>query len=142
MHEIRSQAGMVAAALSALLAPSLLATPASPAPPAAGGTGASYQSATTCGTCHQTIHLYWSESEHGRAASTPSFLESLRQAVDAADDKARARRDCVTCHAPTTRVTGDFELKQALTREGVSCDFCHTVADVDLDRAGDPFDLR
>ncbi len=105
-------------------------------------TDAEYASARTCQSCHRTIHLYWSESEHGRSAVKPSYLAALRSAVEAAADPNRVRRDCVSCHAPTTLVTGDFELKQALAREGVNCDFCHTVADVDLDRAGHPFDVR
>jgi hypothetical protein len=37
-------------------------------------------------------------------------------------------------------VSGDYALAQPVTREGVNCDFCHTVAGVDLERA-DRFDL-
>ena len=32
-------------------------------------------------------------------------------------------------------------LRDAISREGVTCDFCHTVADVDLTRPGHPFEL-
>lgn len=96
-------------------------------------------SATTCATCHRTIYDYWSESMHAKSASRPSYLEALEKA--GAADKEAARRNCVWCHAPTVLATGDYELKQSLTKEGVSCDFCHTVAEVDLDRRP-PFDLR
>jgi hypothetical protein len=47
----------------------------------------------------------------------------------------------VWCHAPTALVTGDYDLRQPVTREGVSCDFCHTVADVDLAGRDHPFVL-
>ena len=36
-----------------------------------------------------------------------------------------AREGCVWCHAPTVLVTGDLEMQQAVTREGITCDFCH-----------------
>jgi hypothetical protein len=52
------------------------------------------------------------------------------------------RRGCVWCHAPTALLTGDYALAQPITREGVACDFCHTVADVDLGKADHPFDLK
>jgi hypothetical protein len=47
----------------------------------------------------------------------------------------------VWCHAPTTLLTGDDGLQQPLSREGITCDFCHTIKDVDLQRAGHPFNL-
>ena len=109
----------------------------SPAPASA----APYSSARGCAACHQTIHKYWSESEHSRAASSPVFRAGLAQAVAGASDPAAARRECVWCHAPTALVTGDYALEGAIAREGVSCDFCHTVADVELGRAGHPFEL-
>lgn len=100
-----------------------------------------YASAKECAACHQTIHKYWSESEHSRAATSPAFLASLAEATHGAADPGKARRDCVWCHAPTALTTGDYALEGAIAREGVSCDFCHTVADVDLRRPGNPFDL-
>lgn len=101
-----------------------------------------YTSARRCSTCHQTIHLYWSESEHSRSATKPSYLQALGAAVEGASDKEAVRRGCVWCHAPTALVTGDYDLQRPITREGVSCDFCHTVADVDLNKPDHPFDLK
>lgn len=100
-----------------------------------------YTAARQCATCHKTIHLYWSESEHSRSASKPSYLEALGAAIEAASDRDAVRRGCVWCHAPTALVTGDYDLQRPITREGVSCDFCHTVADVDLNKGDYPFHL-
>ncbi|HVR69278.1 MAG TPA: multiheme c-type cytochrome [Vicinamibacteria bacterium] len=116
----------------------LLAAAASEAAPPA---PEPYVPARTCATCHQTIHLLWSESEHARAATKPAYLEALGAAVAGASDPQAVRRGCVWCHAPTALVTGDYDLRRPITREGVSCDFCHTVADVDLARPDHPFDL-
>jgi cytochrome c554/c'-like protein len=101
-----------------------------------------YTSARDCARCHQTIHTYWSESQHARSATSPVFLSALAAAVEGAPDRAAAQRDCVWCHAPTAITTGDYSLQRPITREGVSCDFCHTIADVDLSRHGPPFDLQ
>ena len=103
--------------------------------------GELYTSARDCARCHQTIHTYWSESEHARSATSPTYLATLEAAIEKAPDKDLARRNCVWCHAPTAIATGDFSLQRAITKEGVSCDFCHTVAGVDLARSDHPFDL-
>jgi hypothetical protein len=105
-------------------------------------TGQPFATARSCAKCHKAIYAYWSESEHSRSASRPAFLRAVDAAVEAGRDKEGIRRGCVWCHAPTTVVTGDYELKQAITREGVSCDFCHTVVDVDLGRASHAFALE
>ena len=85
---------------------------------------------------------YWSESEHSRSATSPSYRAALDAAMEGALDKSAVQRNCVWCHAPTALVTGDYSLQRPITREGVSCDFCHTVVDVDLSRPDHPFDLQ
>jgi hypothetical protein len=109
---------------------------------AAAPTDAPYASAAECAACHQPIHSYWAESEHSRAANGPAYLAALTAAVDEAADKAAVRKTCGRCHAPTALATGDWEMKSPVTREGVTCDFCHTVADVDLANRELPFDLQ
>lgn len=101
-----------------------------------------YASARTCAACHKAIHAYWSESAHARAAGTPSYLASLGAAVAGSADPQATRRTCVPCHAPTTLVSGDYALALEVSREGVSCDFCHTVADVDVSNPEHPFELK
>lgn len=122
------------------LAAALAATPPRRGEPASAD--APYASAAECAPCHQTIHTFWAESEHARAASKPSYLAALEAAVRGAADKAEARKSCVWCHAPTALATGDYELQGPVAREGVTCDFCHTVADVDLAKRDHPFDLQ
>jgi len=98
---------------------------------------APYSPAAECGECHEAIYRSWSEGPHARAAAGEGFLASLKLAVE----KGAERGDCVWCHAPTTLVTKDVALQDAISREGITCDFCHTVADVDLTRPGHPFEL-
>jgi hypothetical protein len=130
--------------LAAGAAPAASPAPAAakPSPTPAVPVGGPYTSARICSSCHPAIYKYWAESTHARAATRPSYLEAVRGAVEGALDKEAVQRGCVWCHAPTSLVTGDFDLKKPLTSEGITCDFCHTVADVDLDKADHPFDLK
>jgi hypothetical protein len=110
---------------------------------AGAGSEETYQSAEVCGTCHEEIHKAWAESPHARSATNPLYLAVLKTAVETASDKDRdaVRRECTWCHAPTTILTGDRDLTRPLSREGTTCDFCHTVAEVDLSAKGPPFTL-
>ena len=132
---------MIRLGLSLFLACAWLSGAAFAKAPDAKGDGP-FASAKACSPCHTTIHGYWSESAHSRSATSPAFLESLRAAVDGAADKEAVRSDCVSCHAPTALVTGDYRLEQTVTREGVTCDFCHTVSDIDLGKPGNLFHLE
>jgi hypothetical protein len=100
-----------------------------------------YASSKTCAACHDTIHKAWLDSAHARSAASPAFLDALRGTVERADDKKAARESCIWCHAPTTILSGDVELKDSISREGITCDFCHTVAGVDLKKAP-PFESK
>ncbi len=101
-----------------------------------------YAPAKACAECHPTIHLYWSESAHARSASRPSYLASIESAVAGASDKDAVRRGCASCHAPTSLTTGDYAMQQEVTREGVTCDFCHTVYSVQMDAQGNRFESK
>jgi hypothetical protein len=100
-----------------------------------------YAPSRECAACHGTIHKFWSESEHARAAQSPGFRAGLKAAMAGAADAAAVRRECAWCHVPTALVTADWDAEGEVAREGVTCDFCHTVSGVTLNRAGNPFEL-
>lgn len=103
------------------------------------GATASYTSADECAKCHASIHTYWSESTHAKAVQSALFPAVLKKAVELSADQASTRRQCVGCHSPTTLVSEDYDLQQPISRQGVTCDFCHTVKDVDLTKGWSPF---
>jgi hypothetical protein len=122
--------------LTSALAPGApVAAPAEPGEPSQHANP--YTPAEECGACHEAIHHSWSEGRHAGAASGNAFIASLNRAAE----QGAERGDCLWCHAPTTLVTGDIALRDPVSREGVTCDFCHTVTDVDLTRPGHPFEL-
>ncbi|RPI24045.1 MAG: hypothetical protein EHM61_18205 [Acidobacteria bacterium] len=96
-------------------------------------------SAERCGACHKDIYSAWNSSLHARAYQDKIFQASFAEVEESA--KEEAARMCFKCHAPTALSTDDLEAKQAVTREGVTCDFCHSLREVHLSRP-DPFELR
>ena len=106
---------------------------ASPAPVTSnpGIEAEAYTSARTCGECHADIYNSWKNSLHAFSMTDPIFDAAYMQALKAGGDEAR--KLCLQCHAPMAAQNGDYELKLGVTREGVSCDFCHTVTAVHLD---------
>jgi hypothetical protein len=96
-----------------------------------------YTSARVCGSCHTDIYDSWKNSLHAFALTDPIFDTAFMQAIKEGGDEAK--RLCLRCHAPMTMENGDYDLAQGVSREGVSCDFCHTVTAVHLDRPAKPF---
>lgn len=99
-----------------------------------------YTSAKVCANCHEDIHRMWSRSLHAMALEDPVFDVVYMQVLKATEGKARTF--CLRCHAPTTRVSRDFSLRDAVTREGVTCDFCHTITVVDMKNRTEPYTFR
>lgn len=98
-----------------------------------------FTSSAVCGECHQAIHAVWSRSLHSNAWSNAIFQAGYRRARD--DYGPEGAKVCLSCHAPTVRHTKDYEVKQAITAEGVTCDYCHSVRAVDLTDPVDPVRL-
>lgn len=90
-----------------------------------------YTSARTCGECHADIYNSWKNSLHAFSMTDPIFDAAYMQALKVGGNEAR--KLCLQCHAPMAAENGDYELKLGVTREGVSCDFCHTVTAVHLE---------
>jgi len=107
---------------AALLA--LLFTPW-PAPPLA----QTYQPAAVCGVCHVEIHRTWQGSQHAGAFTDPAFrlpYDRLRR------ENPRKTFTCEHCHNPMRFLLSPDDRRAALfSREGVTCDFCHSVSSVD-----------
>ncbi|HSD50380.1 MAG TPA: multiheme c-type cytochrome, partial [Candidatus Methylomirabilis sp.] len=102
--------------------------------------GNPYTSAKVCANCHEDIYNMWSRSLHALSLSDPVFDVAYMQVLKSGD--AKARNSCLRCHAPTTRVTRDFALRDEVTREGVSCDFCHTISVVNMEDRAEPYTFR
>lgn len=94
-------------------------------------------SSARCGSCHVEIYSMWRRSMHSASWSDPIFAASYMRAYwETAGDAAPI---CLRCHAPAATFSGDLELKEPVSRDGVTCDFCHSIEAVDLERKDQPF---
>lgn len=98
-----------------------------------------YTSSRVCGYCHVDIYESWKKSVHSRSYTDQAFQDAYRKAHE--ESKGRVKGFCLRCHAPTTYTTKDAEGSLPITREGVTCDFCHTIERVDLDHPFNPYTL-
>lgn len=86
--------------------------------------------ARRCGECHETAVETWRQSAHARADTSPIY-RAMREASE--------RDDCDRCHAP---LRGLVPKGDPVAREGVTCDVCHTLREVEPDPAGTKLDLE
>ncbi|EEG79050.1 multiheme c-type cytochrome [Dethiobacter alkaliphilus] len=92
-----------------------------------------FEDPSVCGGCHGEIHQAWSGSMHAAAWTNelyqPDYLLAAQE-TDGATDVF-----CGECHAPVAVRVGqlppvDGSEFDDTSRQGVSCDFCHTVSEV------------
>ncbi len=94
-----------------------------------------WTSSTVCRECHQAIHAVWQQSLHANSWTNGVFQAAYRRSNQTyGDEKSRL---CFSCHAPTVRHGNDYALKESITKEGITCDFCHSIHAVEL---ADPAD--
>lgn len=86
-----------------------------------------FSSSRQCGQCHKELYNDWKRSLHADASSNAVFKAAYMQVYF--EHGERARPACLTCHAPVAYFNNDPKLTQAISREGVNCDFCHSIAE-------------
>lgn len=79
-----------------------------------------------CGECHEQMRRDWLGSAHARATHSRAY----QRAVAALDEAGRA--PCLPCHLPGLPF-GQEQDHEGRPSEGVSCDGCHTLAEVQID---------
>ena len=99
-----------------------------------------FTSAQACGRCHRDIYSAWQQSLHALAWTDPLFQASFQEAVELGGEQVR--KLCLGCHTPSVVLSQDYAVAQDLTREGVNCDFCHSLTGTDLSQPDHPFALQ
>ena len=100
----------------------------------------SLTSSQICGKCHQSIYNTWKESMHAKSLEDPVFNGAYAEVYK--NTAGAAKYNCLKCHAPAVLINNDYDLKQEITKEGVTCDFCHSVKDVNLTNKENPFEIK
>jgi hypothetical protein len=94
----------------------------------------------TCGECHQEIYQMWRRSMHSASFTDPIFQTSYLRAYQ--ETGGQAGPICLRCHAPAAVLNEDPLIQQPLSREGITCDYCHSIVSVDLERRDEPFTVK
>ena len=102
--------------------------------------GGTLISAEVCGRCHRDILDAWKASIHAKSLEDTVFQDCLEQAQRQFGNAVQSR--CLACHAPTVAFTGDTTLENKVSWEGVTCDFCHSISQVDLRNLERPYRLQ
>lgn len=106
-----------------------------------------------CSACHSgpgfPLIDQWERSAHAKSAVNPLFLEffsgsdehgPLIAQLGYKRDFPHSNGSCATCHVPAMALHRPFDSDprkaSGVERDGVFCDLCHKVEDVELDRVG------
>lgn len=95
--------------------------PAAPAAPKA----SLFVRSSRCGECHEKFRIEWSDSPHARASRTTAYRKVFESAT------AAQRTLCQRCHLPSFAY-GQPDEEPSRPSEGVSCDGCHTLSQVQV----------
>lgn len=85
-------------------------------------------SSAECGKCHKDIYSTWKNSLHAQSVNNPVFWAAFIQAYYQSEESAKQK--CLLCHAPIVQWNQDHKLFQPITREGISCDYCHSITKI------------
>lgn len=91
---------------------------------------ASPRTAEYCGDCHRAIYEGWKKSAHAAAMESRLFQDAEKAAE--ADYGSSARKVCLGCHSPAGAANGDLGLVRKVSWEGITCDYCHSIRDVNM----------
>jgi len=97
-------------------------------------------SSKDCKECHEETYNHWKNAMHSMSIEDPIFKTSYMESYF--NTAGKAKFNCLRCHAPITLTNNDYDLKNEITKEGVNCDFCHSVKKVNLNNRDNPFELE
>ena len=100
-----------------------------------------FSSAEVCGACHTQYYEEWSTSAMAHSVDYGEFLIDLFEVgLDVRGAPTEDVDQCLECHAPLALIGDNYdrELSNPIVREGVNCDVCHTISEVQTnDSPGD-----
>lgn len=102
-----------------------------------------FENPNACADCHENHFNEWRISNHAYAIADPVFTAMVT--LGQQQSQGKLDQFCVQCHTPTGMATGQTQVVfnedtqffeqpldqlDAIARQGVSCDVCHSITDV------------
>ena len=83
-----------------------------------------YQSANRCALCHDGLYKQWLDN-HAMSWKRPTFQLFYQEILETTGKPYE--KECLTCHAPISVAEETYMVASDIEKEGVTCDFCHTI---------------
>jgi ssDNA-binding Zn-finger/Zn-ribbon topoisomerase 1 len=99
------------------------------------------QPAETCKNCHLDISEQWGRSAHSKAERSANQLFGRMYWQSLRITRGATMINCGPCHEPATFVNQDFNSIREVSREGVTCVFCHMVSGPGPSTGNPPLEL-
>lgn len=93
-----------------------------------------YSSSLVCGKCHLDIYNQWRESLHAAGLTNPAFRTAYLESY--MSNAEESKQLCLSCHAPAAVALEDFQLEKEVSKEGITCDLCHSIIEVQPSPSG------
>lgn len=87
-------------------------------------TPSKYEDSRRCAQCHQTLARQW-ETNHATSWKRQTFQYFYNQILQTTGKQYEV--NCLTCHAPISVAEQRYTVETDIEKEGVSCDFCHSL---------------
>ncbi len=97
--------------------------------------------AKNCGQCHQEIYLQWLTSMHSMSTvqKDPLFRSMYTLAIQ--DTEGKLKGKCIVCHSPMSTVFENIETDEVYNKDGVTCQFCHSVKEIRANHSAKDFEI-
>lgn len=92
--------------------------------------GKGQSSSEACKECHDEQYNEWTESMHSKSTPVKDILFEKIYRLSILDTKGKTKLYCIRCHVPVSTINGDVDFKEEITREGITCDICHTAKEL------------
>lgn len=99
------------------------------------------QEASTCKNCHLGITEQWELSAHSKSERSQNQLFGRMYFHSLRVTRGGTMLNCGPCHEPITFVNQDFNFIRDVSREGVTCAFCHMVSGPGPSTGNPPFEI-
>lgn len=86
------------------------------------------QPGETCKSCHLDITGQWMRSAHSRADRTKNLLFGRMYFYSLKETRGATMIACGPCHETASFVNQDLGFVRAVSQEGVTCVYCHSVS--------------
>ncbi len=89
-----------------------------------------YSPSSSCKPCHDQNYWGIASSMHSKGIHKTNILFQKIFDLVIEETDGQIREKCLSCHSPIAVEINDLKLKKDISKEGINCDYCHTLKSV------------